>query len=440
MIAATLEVQIQAEIAGFKKQLAEVVNNAKSEGENAAKGFRGKFNNWMQDSTSQIAAKGMKILSPIAIAESFTTAIKAGGEGGFVAGLEALVNSTPIVSTGYQLGTAIGNVIGDAISDADEMEVAMESKLNAFKSKIPAVLAQLAEDTQERETLATGGVKSAALDAQLAIQSARYIGNERLAITLENAEKEKELRTKTDLELAQTSSEAARAQIESNFAKEKELMQRLVRDKFQAENDKESALQAKKIDDEVEKQAKAQAAEEKRVATARDLLEEELNFANDKANAQADAQKAFMEDAAAADAAAASAAEALNAATIGNGATALGSFKFDAYPDSDKKSIDQRIANASLTNQQWVRRSQCFGAHNPRKLHRRMILPPRGAHGDGSRPFTLQSRNVHALEPSTPGLLMWRGKSGYSGAPRAPPPRSSSQCCRHVWTVNVSDL
>ena len=46
-------------------------------------------------------------------------------------------------------------------------------------------------------------------------------------------------------------------------------------------------------------------------------------------------------------AAAASAAEALNAATIGNGATALGSFKFDAYPDSDKKSIDQRIANAT---------------------------------------------------------------------------------------------
>ena len=347
MIAATLEVQIQAEIAGFKKQLAEVVNNAKSEGENAAKGFRGKFNNWMQDSTSQIASKGMKILSPIAIAESLTEAINIGGEKGFVGGLEGLANSLPVIGTAYRLGGAIGNAIGDAISDADEMEKAVEEKMTALKSRMPAMLAQLAEDTQERETLATGGVKSAALDAQLAIQSARYIGNERLAITLENAEKEKELRTKTDLELAQTSSEAARAQIESNFAKEKELMQRLVRDKFQAENDKESALQAKKIDDEVEKQAKAQAAEEKRVATARDLLEEELNFANDKANAQADAQKAFMEDAAAADAAAASAAEALNAATIGNGATALGSFKFDAYPDSDKKSIDQRIANAT---------------------------------------------------------------------------------------------
>lgn len=347
MIAATLEVQIQAEIAGFRKQLAEVVNNAKSEGENAAKGFRGKFNNWMENSTSQIAAKGMKILSPIAIAESLTAAIKAGGEGGFVAGLEALVTSTPIVSTGYALGTAIGNVIGDALSDADEMEVAMEGKLNAFKAKVPAILAQLAEDTQTREMLATGGVKSAALDAQLAIQSARYIGDERLAITLENAEKEKELRTKTDLELAQTESEAARALIESNFAKEMELMQRLVRDKYQAENDKESLLQAKKIDDEVEKQAKAQAAEEKRIKSARDLLEEELNFENDKANAQADAHKAFMEDAATADATAASAAEALNAATIGNGATALGSFKFDAYPDSQKKNIDERIATAT---------------------------------------------------------------------------------------------
>jgi hypothetical protein len=347
MIAATLEVQIQAEIAGFRKQLAEVVNNAKSEGENAAKGFRGKFNNWMQDSTSQIASKGMKILSPIAIAESLTEAINIGGEKGFVGGLEGLANSLPVIGTAYRLGGAIGNAIGDAISDADEMEKAVEEKMTALKSRMPAMLAQLAEDTQERETLATGGVKSAALDAQLAIQSARYIGDERLAITLENAEKEKELRTKTDLELAQTSSEAARAQIESNFAKEMELMQRLVRDKYQAENDKESALQAKKIDDEVEKQAKAQAAEEKRVATARDLLEEELNFANDKANAQADAQKAFMEDAAAADAAAASAAEALNAATIGNGATALGSFRFDAYPDSEKKSVDQRIANAT---------------------------------------------------------------------------------------------
>jgi hypothetical protein len=347
MIAATLEVQIQAEIAGFKKQLAEVVNNAKSEGENAAKGFRGKFNNWMENSTSQIAAKGMKILSPIAIAESFTTAIKAGGEGGFIAGLEALVNSTPIVSTGYQLGTAIGNVIGDAISDADEMEVAMESKLNAFKSKIPAVLAQLAEDTKTRENLATGGVQSASLEAQLAIAAARAQGDERLAMTMENAEKEKELRTKTDLELAEASTEAERKLIEGNHRKRLDLMGIELNKKYQAENDKESALQAKKIDDEVEKQAKAQAAEEKRVATARDLLEEELNFANDKANAQADAQKAFMEDAAAADAAAASAAEALNAATIGNGATALGSFKFDAYPDSDKKSIDQRIANAT---------------------------------------------------------------------------------------------
>ena len=237
MIAATLEVQIQAEIAGFKKQLAEVVNNAKSEGENAAKGFRGKFNNWMQDSTSQIASKGMKILSPIAIAESLTEAINIGGEKGFVGGLEGLANSLPVIGTAYRLGGAIGNAIGDAISDADEMEKAVEEKMTALKSRMPAMLAQLAEDTQERETLATGGVKSAALDAQLAIQSARYIGDERLAITLENAEKEKELRTKTDLELAQTSSEAARAQIESNFAKEKELMQRLVRDKFHEARD-----------------------------------------------------------------------------------------------------------------------------------------------------------------------------------------------------------
>jgi len=347
MIAANLEVQITAEIGGFQKSLKQVATTAQAEGENAAKGFRGKFNNWMDSSSSQIAKSGMKILSPIAIAESLTAAIKAGGEGGFVAGLEALVNSTPIVSTGYQLGTAIGNVIGDALSDADEMEVAMEGKLNAFKAKVPAILAQLAEDTQTREMLATGGVKSAALDAQLAIASARYVGDERLAITLENAEKEKELRTKTDLELAQTESEAARALIESNFAKEMELMQRLVRDKYQAENDKESALQAKKIDDEVAKQAKAQEAEEKRVKTARDLLEDELNFENDKAMAQADAQKAFIDSAAEADLAAANAAGALSAATIGNGATALGSFKFDAYPDSQKKNIDERIATAT---------------------------------------------------------------------------------------------
>lgn len=298
----------------------------------------------------------------VGIAENLAEAINVANEKGIGAGLESLVNSIPVIGTAYRLGSAIGNAIGDAISDADEMEEAMLARMKATEARLIGAVAQESMRREEQSVITDQMISAARLERQLAIETARAAGDEREVAFLEAESRVADLKHQLELDLAKTESADAERLLRENFDRQVELEQMAVDLKY-AELDQRDAEQVAKKEAleaaAAERIAAQEAREAERLAAqqereAEKLADEERRAAEklekDLAKAAEDRIKeiAALED------------ERLAAQTAGitDANTALGSFRFDAYPAADKRKNDERIANAI----EGLRRDQLVGA------------------------------------------------------------------------------
>lgn len=291
-----------------------------------------------------------KASAVIGIAENLANAINVANEQGIGAGLEAMTESTPVIGTAYRLGTAIGNAIGDGISDYDEMEEQMAARLQAMEARMPRVIATEQERNREMTAIADQLTQQARLERQLAIETARAAGDEREVAFLEAEGRVAELTRQRDIELGKTESEEEKRLISENFDRQVELEQMAIDLKY-AELDRRDAEAIAKREDAERKAAERVAELEAREAEK--LMEEERKAAEKLAEQEKrDAEKLAremekadeerikmigdMEE------------ERLAAQTAGvtDGATALGTFRFDAYPATQKKQNDERIVKA----------------------------------------------------------------------------------------------
>jgi hypothetical protein len=342
---------------GVQKDLEEAIAEAgRSGAEAAAAEIETKIGN-AADTIGRDDSMARKMFAPlmkasafIGIAENLAEAINVANEKGLLAGLESLVESTPVIGTAYRLGTAIGNAIGDAISDADEMEEAMAQRMKATESRLPAMVMAEQERRAEMTAIADQTIQADRLSRQLAIETARAAGDEREVAFLEAESRVAELTRQRDVALAQTESDEAERLIRENFDRQVGLEQMAIDAKY-AELDRRDAEEISKREElerkaaeriaEIEsRDAKKLADEERREAEK--LMEEEQRaaeklqkFIEDSERERYRQIKSLEEERLAAQ-----------VGGISDANTALGTFKFDAYPATAKKANDERIVKA----------------------------------------------------------------------------------------------
>lgn len=327
MNAGEITIRVRAELAEFDGQMREVERKAAEAGEGIGTAMTEKVGAFARFGD----AIGKKFTGPMAfigLAENVAESINVASEKGIGAGLESLVQSTPLIGTAYRLGSAIGN----AVMTAFDEETDIGGMLNA----------QLSNDQ-----LAAQLAQSSDLQKQLDVEAAKAAGDERLVATLEAEAKIEQIRKQREQAFLNAVSDQEMATIEENAARAEELemmrldaryaeIQRREDEKAQREIDAAERVAQKKAQDE---QRLAEKAEQDAIRLAEkeaDLAEKErdreIKFTEDSLDAIGKEMTAIEEERRKSE-----------TAGVGEFQTALGSFKFDAYPASEKRQNDQKM-------------------------------------------------------------------------------------------------
>jgi len=333
-------IRIGAEQTAFNTAMKETATAAGTGGEQAAKAYQSRFQAWVDRSKSQIARSSMAALSPFALAETLANTLTAMTEQGIVAGLSTLADSVPLVGAAHRLGLAFGKPLADAMfPDVAEMEAKILADTAALERKLKTSVAKLNEENAGLSSMAAQQEDAAGLGFDVQSFQAKASGNEREQAFIQAARREHELQVQLDQKLAESRSEAETDLLKQVFFQKLSLIEDEMLYTYDEIAKKEQEVSTKKTKDDAEAQAK-------REQEARDFMDDELNFENDKANAQAEAHKEWLADSAAAEKSLAILQdEAVTSAQSGlsSASTALGTFTFDAYPSSDKRANDNRI-------------------------------------------------------------------------------------------------
>ena len=349
MNAGELTVRVRAELSEFDGQMREVERRAGEAGQKAGEQMTEKVGAYAKFGDA-ITKRFTGPMAFIGIAENVSEAINIANEKGIGAGLEALVNSTPIIGTAYRLGSAIGNAIGDALSDADEMEEAMAERLAAFEARIPSLMAKEKEQQRGLTQLADQTVQAAALERKLGIENARAIGDQREVAYLEALDRVATMERERDIALGNAVTDEEKERIRTNHELRLDLEQVALDSRFaeiqrredeQAQREKEAAdriaaqeaKEQQRLAEQAEKDAERLA--EKEAQLAEKNRKEEIKFLEDQLDAVADEMTDIEERR-----------KEAQGGAIEGFETALGTFKFDAYPDSEKRKNDVEMVNA----------------------------------------------------------------------------------------------
>ena len=349
MNAGELTVRVRAELSEFDGQMRDLETRAGNAGVAAAKQIDEKASK-TSDIGNMIAKKFSGPMAFIGLAENLTDAINTANEEGFGAGLEKLVQSTPIIGTAYRLGTAIGNVIADAISDDDEIEEEMKKKLEESERRINRASQREKESKQQMTAIADQAIQTASLERKLGIENARAIGDEREVAYLEALDRVASMERERDIALGNATSDEEKERIRTNHNLRVELEQMSLDARFaqiqrredeQAQRDKDAA--DKLLKDEERKQLdlqeklmnKAKDDQKKKDDLAEQQRKNDIEFLENQLDAVAD-EMTDIEDRR----------KKAQTSGLGSVSTALGTFKFDAYPDSEKRKNDLEMVNA----------------------------------------------------------------------------------------------
>ena len=333
MNAGTVYVDVRADYAAFEQGIARVETVSAQGGEKSAKGFSEKFSAYIERSKGQISRKLEGFINPIQIVNALGDGLKTFNETGDVtAALEGTIKSIPLVGAAYELGTQIGTALGNAFSDADEME----ESLKARGEQMDAMAKRAAEINkmrdEERSAIFGQKQESGDLERKLAIETARIAGDERRAADIEAIQAITDIEKNLASELAASMSEEETALIKDNHRLRLDLIEQELAQKY------------KKIEGEEAKIAEsALKADQDRI---QDAAREAADVARKAANeAEKEAKRAADQEERNRSAIAKIESDRISSQTAGitSGATAIGSFRFDAYPDSDKRRNDERM-------------------------------------------------------------------------------------------------
>ena len=331
MIAGDLSIRISAELAQFEKDMATTVARAGRSGGEAGSRYASefaKFGETMKNRLqSQLAGVSKNVLNPLAIASSvsqgFTTALKTGN---VAQAYVDFVTSLPIVGTFADQLIGIYDVLTGELANQAEREAAVrqeavrvrrENKRIGEEREIARIAEQKAKEVEDlRRSMAD-------TTAELNSAYAKRAGDEEKAIAFQIDREDERLR-QHQAEAEKGATDEQKRQIQEVFRLRRRLNmeegeQRIneiaKRRREEEEEAKEAAARAQEIE-----QNRLQKEAEDREKMLEDLKRKETELEEERIAAQS--------------------------AGVGEAQTALGAFKFDAYPATQKKANDERIVKA----------------------------------------------------------------------------------------------
>ena len=345
----------------FNRTMSSVKSSADAAGAGAGGSFSNKFGNIVKDNFSeQKFGKVIGNLVGLGMADNMMRSISEviRGDSTLADAFEELVSSTPVIGAAYQLGAALGDSIGQSIQrslgllatdeDAKRIraeglayEADMKAALKAEEEKKNAELKRIAEVRKAQEKARSDAFESelgfqnfnseqekklaqdrADFMAKAAIQAAKNAGDEEEALRLEMEKAVADEREKL-LEGFADGSVAASEEEREAFKRLLAERETLVRDEF----DLRLGMLRKE-------QAERKKGDDERLERLRENLAQEFTELENQRVSSAQAG-------------------------IGSAQTALGSFKFDAYPAADTRKNDERLVGL-MTNIRDQQRSAGF--------------------------------------------------------------------------------
>lgn len=332
MNAGAINISVTATMEDFDRKMAAVRANAERAAANAGKGFSKAFQQNTGDLASKVAGQLQNQIRAAFGASAISNALKA-----------AMTEAAEGADLGASIAAGIKAIpIIGAVASAVEQGLAMAIGLPDVEKEMASAQALAARSAKQLETAEERAKRLRMAELDLRVQGERDLGNERAAAQFE-AHKQilaLELQREKDIEAAR----------QGGRKREIEIINEL----FHAERRvivSASEARMAKIDEETEQKKKA---DEDRALSEGDRLQKEaddyqimLSGIAEKMTELRERDRQEREDAIKslrdAEIAADEEARAAQSAGVGQAATALGSFGFDAYPDAEKRRNDQRI-------------------------------------------------------------------------------------------------
>ncbi len=335
MIAGDLSIRISAELAQFEKDMTTTVAKAGSAGNDAGSRYASEFSKFGETMKnrlqSQLAGISKNVLNPLALAsaisQGFTTALRTGNVG---QAYVDFVTSLPIVGTfASQLTDIYDMMTGEAAMQEERAQLTRQDALRRQR-----------EDRKKREALQAeeaianvAKAKAKEVDdlrrsmadttAELNSAYAKRSGDDEKAVAFEIDREDQRLRDQ-QAEAERGATEEQKRQIQEVFRLRRRLNmeegeQRINEIAKRRREEAQDAIEAAARDQEIEQDRLRKEAED-RERMLEDLKRKEIELEEERLAAQT--------------------------AGVTEGATALGTFRFDAYPATQKKQNDERIVKA----------------------------------------------------------------------------------------------
>lgn len=348
MNAGEITISVKADYSAMEKSLVDAEQKAAASAESAAKTYDSKFGGWLERSRGSILKKFEGFINPVQLLDRVADFAETAGEEGLGTALENLVKSTPIIGAAYRLGTSIGSALVNAFGGetADQMEKRLAEEIEAASKAREGILRVAGLKEQEARDAAKTAQEAADIEFEITMRRLEREGDAKKAIFERGLRDEQRLELELSNKLADANSETQKDALRREYEARIQLNADETRDKVT----KQEEADAKVIADRMAKEEKAIAdAAEKERKEAEALAKEKKKAEDDAAKAAekaAEDRKKALEDAYNEATRLEEERVTSQAAGIQGVGTALGTFKFDSYPDSDKKRNDERMVRA----------------------------------------------------------------------------------------------
>ena len=337
-------IDVRANYSAMERDLVEAESKAAASAEGAAKQYESKFGGWLQKSSGSVSKKIEGFLNPIQLLDRVADFAERAGEEGIGAALDGLVKSMPIIGAAYRIGTAIGTSLMNAFGAETNEQFAERVEQELADAQARADRQRKIAQGQEAEARQTFGLEQEAGAAEFEAQMRQLerTGQAERAIFLRGLNEEERLQTEMELRVADAANEAQADAIRRLYEAKIQSNADETRDKLDKQKAADKAAAEARIAEETraaEQIAKAATDASKAAQREQEKADQEANRAREKTDAE---RVKMMEEAARIEEERITS----QAAGITNANTALGSFRFDAYPDSDKKRNDERMVKA----------------------------------------------------------------------------------------------
>jgi hypothetical protein len=337
-------IDVRANYSAMERDLVEAESKAAASAEGAAKQYESKFGGWLQKSAGSVSKKIEGFLNPIQLLDRVADFAERAGEEGIGSALDGLAKSTPIIGAAYRIGTAIGQSVMNAFGAETNEQFAARVEQELADAQARADRQRKIAQGQEAEARQTFGLEQEAGAAEFEAQMRQLerTGQAERAIFLRGLNEEERLQTEMELRVADAANEAQADAIRRLYEAKIQSNADETRDKLDKQKAADKAAADARIEEEkraADAIAKAEADASKAAQRGQEKADQEAARALDKANTE---RIRMMEESARIESERISS----QAAGITGANTALGTFRFDAYPDSDKKRNDERMVKA----------------------------------------------------------------------------------------------